>query len=329
MKTLEMGPPAGARLCILIFLLFQVCCGFKSEDYLKWYDSASSSSSEVSCDWTLPDAGIFKKEYLVVCPPSCLDHAHCTNVKGSGPYTVHSPICLTAIHAGVINNNGGGVSVSVSKATTSFVGSTQNGVTSVPSEGDFGAITVKKADISCSRPTATPSEIPCDCCGSALVDLVFVLDSSVSVGKKDFEEGIAFVKELTNLFTISKKDTRVGLVTFGTYPTTNFKLYRYTSKEDVLKALDAVPYRQGGTYIGRALYRVNKDMIFRSDPDLEKIVIVLSDGRSFDDVAQPISILASKKVTTLSLGIGKSRQLGAKTLLEIAHGVKENTYSIE
>ena len=51
-------------------------------------------------------------------------------------------------------------------------------------------------------------------------------------------------------------------------------------------------------------------------------MIVLSDGRSFDDVAQPISILASKKVTTLSLGIGKSRQLGAKTLLEIAHGVK-------
>lgn len=330
-----MGPPAGARLCILAFLLFHACWGFQSEDYLKWYSSISSSSSssssssavEVSCDWTLPDAGIFKKTYVVVCPSNCLDHAHCANVKGSGPYTVHSPICLSAIHAGVIGNKGGGVSVTVSKPTGPFMGSLKNSVVSISEESDFGAISLEKADVSCNPPTPTPGS--CVCCGSALVDLVFVVDSSVSVGKDDFKRGIEFVKDLVNLFSISKSATRVGLITFNSYPTTPFKLNRYTTKDDVMKALDSVTYRQGGTYIGKALYRVVKDMIFRSDPDVEKIVVVMSDGRSFDSVTKPVSLLSTKKVSLLSLGIGRSRQLGAKTLLEIANGVKENYYSIE
>jgi len=326
-----MGPPAGARLCILGFLLFHACCGFQSEDFLQWYSSVSSSSSsstpEVSCDWTLPDAGIFKKNYVIVCPANCLDHAHCVNVKGSGPYTVHSPICLSAIHAGVIGNKGGGVSVSVSKPTAPFVGSLKNSVVSIAADSDFGAITLEKADVSCNPPTPTPG--PCVCCSSALVDLVFVVDSSVSVGKNDFKLAKDFVKDLTNLFSISKTATRIGLVTFNTYPTTPFKLNRYTNKEDVMKALDAVTYKQGGTYIGKALYRVVKDMIFRSDPDVEKIVVVMSDGRSFDPVTKPVALLADKKVTMVSLGIGRSRQLGANTLLQIANGVQENYYSIE
>merc|ERR1712168_340424 len=112
-------PPTNTGLCILSLLLFQTCCGFQREEYHSWYSahssSPSSSAPEVSCDWNLPDAGIFKKNYIVICPANCLDFAHCVNVKGSGPYAVHSPICLSAIHAGIINNKGGAVSVSVSK----------------------------------------------------------------------------------------------------------------------------------------------------------------------------------------------------------------------
>jgi len=235
-------------------------------------------------------------------------------------------VCLSAIHSGVINNKGGGVSVSVSKPESPFLGSIQNGVVSVPSDGDFGAITFAKADVSCNPP---PTPSPGPPCESTKVDLVFVVDSSVSVGKNDFKQGIEFVKELTNLFSISKTSTRVGLLTFNTYPYTNFKLNRYTSKEDVMKALDNVSYRQGGTYIGRALFKTNKDMIFRSEPDVAKVVIVMSDGRSFDGVTTPVSLLTAKKVTMVSLGIGRSRQLGAKTLLQLANGVKDNYYSIE
>jgi len=326
-------PPTDARLCFFGLLMFQTCCGFQSEDYLAWYSAYASSAPfssapEVSCDWSLPDAGIFLKNYVVVCPANCLDYNHCARVKGSGPYAVHSPICLSAIHAGVIDSKGGAVSISVSKPAAPFEGSIRNGVVSVPTL-DFGAVSLDKTEISCAKPTPTTEPGPCECCYETPVDLVFVLDSSVSVGRSDFKLGIQFVKELTDLFSISKTASRVGLVTFNSYPTTHFKLNRYTSKADVFKALDAVSYKQGGTYIGRALYKVAKDMIFRSDPNIHKIVVVMSDGKSFDGVTNPISILSGKKVTTLALGIGRSRKLGEKTLLQIANGIRANYYSIE
>ena len=36
---------------------------------------------EVDCDWVLPDAGIIKKTYTVICPSHCMDVNHCVRVK--------------------------------------------------------------------------------------------------------------------------------------------------------------------------------------------------------------------------------------------------------
>ena len=52
----------------------------------------------------------------------------------------------------------------------------------------------------------------------------------------------------------------------------------------------------------------------------------MTDGRSFDGVKTPIALLSGKKVTTLALGIGRSRKLGEKTLLEIANGVQVSQF---
>ena len=54
--------------------------------------------------------------------------------------------------------------------------------------------------------------------------------------------------------------------------------------------------------------------------------MVMTDGRSFDGVKTPIALLSGKKVTTLALGIGRSRKLGEKTLLEIANGVQVSQF---
>lgn len=47
------------------------------------------------------------------------------------------------------------------------------------------------------------------------IDVVFLIDSSSSVGKNNFMSEIKFVKKLLSDFTVSFNDTRVAIVTFS------------------------------------------------------------------------------------------------------------------
>ena len=47
-------------------------------------------------------------------------------------------------------------------------------------------------------------------CGDALVDLVFVVDGSGSVGSDAFSQGIAWIRNLTSQFDIGEKNTQIG-----------------------------------------------------------------------------------------------------------------------
>lgn len=66
------------------------------------------------------------------CPPK----GSITTIWGSGPYSDDSPVCVAAVHAGLISlADGGKVVVKISGAKDSFSGSTAHGVTS----DDYGA----------------------------------------------------------------------------------------------------------------------------------------------------------------------------------------------
>ncbi|XP_078606729.1 cysteine-rich secretory protein LCCL domain-containing 2-like isoform X5 [Branchiostoma floridae x Branchiostoma japonicum] len=64
------------------------------------------------------------------CPPSCASYQY-ARVYGTGTYTDNSSICRAAIHAGVLQDyEAGYVDVWARKGSTSYRGSSQNGVTS-------------------------------------------------------------------------------------------------------------------------------------------------------------------------------------------------------
>ena len=46
---------------------------------------------------------------------------------------------------------------------------------------------------------------------------------------------------------------------------------RYTTKAATLKAILKVKYEIGGTYVGRALWEVVRDMKFRANPAVHKV----------------------------------------------------------
>lgn len=295
--------------------------------YNAWYDNQIKgtllSALEVGCDWVLPDAGILKKSYTVICPSNCLDVNHCVHVKGSGPYTVHSPVCLAAIHAGVIPaEKGGAIEVGVIEGKAKYEASTRKGISSIPYGDYFASINLKKSDVTCG-PTVPPTEAPC--VDSAILDLVFVADSSRSVGEADFGLEMKFISDISSLFKVSPTQSRIGLITFQTYPKTRFTLGKYSSQEAVQNAISAVPHETGGTYVGKALWKVVTDMKFRANTKVQKVVVVFTDGQSFDHVTSPVKKLNAQGVDLISFGVG---DVDEKTLLELAAGVQDNVYSV-
>jgi len=299
--------------------------GLDSEVYLEWYENQVKGSPlpalEVDCGWVLPDAGIIKKSYTVICPSHCLDVNHCIRVKGSGPYAVNSPVCMAAIHAGIIKaHTGGAIDVSVVDGKEGYSGSRKNGVDAIAYNKYFASFYVQKSDVSCEKPN--PTLIPCH--STALLDMVFVADSSLSVHPDNFILEKKFISDLVSHFPIGPKQARVGLITFNDEAKTRFGLEKYTTAASLLKAIYEVNYEMGGTYVGKALWELTKSMNFRSDPAVHKIVIVFTDGKSYDSVKRPVKALAAKGVRMIAFGIANPHE---ETLLDIADGKKDNVFS--
>jgi len=312
------------KFLIFSFAVFVPSSGTSPKVFLKWYDDHKEGSvmpvPEVDCDWVLPDAGLAKNSYTVICPSHCLDVNHCIRVKGSGPYAVNSPVCLAAIHAGALNpTTGGGVDVSVIEGQTSYAGSIKNGVGAIAYSDYFASFIIKKSDVACEK-----KKKPVPCKEDAKIDLVFVADSSLSVHQDNFNLEKKFISDLVSHFPIGPTQTRVGLVTFNDESKTRFGLDRFTNAAQLLKAIYNVNYEKGGTYVGKALYEVIKSMDFRSANDVHKIVIVFTDGRSFDHVKNPVKKLVEKGVQLISFGIANVDQ---ESMLDIANGNKDNVFS--
>jgi len=316
----------------LLFLaaLVRGLSGFDANVYNSWFENREKgsllSALEVDCDWILPDAGLAKKSYTVVCPANCLNVAHCVQVKGSGPFTVHSPVCLSAIHAGVIQaQKGGAVKVNVIEGQKKYVGAAKNGVSSVPYGAYFASINVEKSDVDCGG-VVPPTPAPCFNTGK--LDMVFVADSSRSVGADDFNLEKKFIEDLVSAFKMGPTESRAGLITFNSNPKTRFVLDSHGSNAALKQAIEAVPYEEGGTFLSKALHKVQTDMKYRNDAAVHKFVIIFTDGRLFaeDHVTPPIKSLAAKGINILVLGVGNQAE---DILLKVANGKKENIFEAE
>lgn len=75
--------------------------------------------------------------------------------------------------------------------------------------------------------------------------MVFVLDSSGSVGEQNFTMMKEFVKEVVQNLQIGPAGTNVGLITFSRYPVLRIHLGDYDDKNQLLAAVDNVPYSTG------------------------------------------------------------------------------------
>lgn len=71
-------------------------------------------------------------------------------------------------------------------------------------------------------------------------DIVFLLDSSSSIGKDNFHKLEDFLKDVASKLPVSQDGIHVGLMQYSSYPSLEFPLNLYSSRYDVLKAIDRV-----------------------------------------------------------------------------------------
>ncbi|KAI5092412.1 collagen, type XXVIII, alpha 1b precursor [Silurus meridionalis] len=121
----------------------------------------------------------------------------------------------------------------------------------------------------------------CGCgvtCRSSPLDLVFVIDSSESVGPDNFEVIKDFVNSLIDRVSVRPNITHVGIVLYSHVTTVIGDLHQPLTSDEVKSAVRQMPYMGEGTYTGSALNQANQ--LFRSGrPGVRKVALLITDGQ--------------------------------------------------
>uniref|UniRef100_A0A8D3BSS0 Vitrin n=1 Tax=Scophthalmus maximus TaxID=52904 RepID=A0A8D3BSS0_SCOMX len=139
-------------------------------------------------------------------------------------------------------------------------------------------------------------------------DIAFVIDGSSSVGTGNFRTVLQFVANVTREFEISDTDTRVGAVQYTYEQRLEFAFGQYNNKAELLNAIKRVNYWSGGTSTGAAITYAAEQLFSKSKPNKRKIMIVITDGRSYDDVRAPALAVHRQGVIAYSIGIAWAAQ---------------------
>ncbi|KAM9723926.1 collagen alpha-1(XIV) chain [Menidia menidia] len=144
------------------------------------------------------------------------------------------------------------------------------------------------------------------CHNEAIADIVILVDGSWSVGRVNFRLVRMFLENLVNAFDVGTDKTRIGLAQYSGDPRIEWHLDAFSTKDAVLDAIKNLPYKGGNTLTGLALTFILENC-FRPESGsrvgVPKIGILITDGRSQDDVIPPAESLRKAGVELFAIGV--------------------------
>lgn len=126
-------------------------------------------------------------------------------------------------------------------------------------------------------------------CADGVMDLVFVIDGSKSMGPANFELVKQFVIGIVESLDVSQTGAHVGLLQYSTKVRTEFTLSQHTSVQGIRQAVSRMQYMGRGSMTGSALRHMFQFSFSAKEgarPNVPRISIVFTDGRSQDDVSE-------------------------------------------
>lgn len=148
-------------------------------------------------------------------------------------------------------------------------------------------------------------------CRTAPSDLVFILDGSWSVDDVNFEIVKRWLVNITISFNIGQKFTQVGVVQYSDEPYLHIPLGKHFSSRDLIKAMESIEYMGGNTNTGKAI-KFASDKLFafseRGPNGIAKIAVVLTDGKSQDEVMAAAEAARKKGIILFAIGVGSETE---------------------
>ncbi|XP_031760285.1 collagen alpha-1(XXI) chain isoform X1 [Xenopus tropicalis] len=144
-------------------------------------------------------------------------------------------------------------------------------------------------------------------CRTAVNDLVFIVDGSWSVRYKDFDTAKNWLLNITSSFDIGPSYTQVGVVQYSDFPQLEIPLGHNTSYQQLLSALKSIKYLGGNTNTGRAIKFATEEVFptsKRLNVSKNKIAIVITDGKSQDNVVNISSSARAQGIILFAVGVG-------------------------
>ena len=161
-------------------------------------------------------------------------------------------------------------------------------------------------------------------CKNAL-DLVFLIDSSLSISQNDFQSEKKFIQQLISSLDIGINQTRVGIINYSYDSHIITDLSETTNKNELLIKINKIPYLEGGTFTSKALDSANKNIFNEAkgmrplEAGVAKLLILISDGKSDNEKNSILKAnnLKERLINIISIGVGGDK-LNLFVLKELA-----------
>lgn len=147
-------------------------------------------------------------------------------------------------------------------------------------------------------------------CPKQATDLMFLIDGSGSIGSYVFRnEVLRFVREFVELFDIGLEKTRVGIIQYSDQIRHEFDLAQFKDKAGVLQGIADIQYLTGLTRTGAAIeHMVMEGFSERRgarpiSDSVSRVAIVITDGRSQDNVSDPSLAARKKEIQMFAIGV--------------------------
>ncbi|XP_063230514.1 sushi, von Willebrand factor type A, EGF and pentraxin domain-containing protein 1-like [Bacillus rossius redtenbacheri] len=151
-----------------------------------------------------------------------------------------------------------------------------------------------------------------------MVELVFLVDASSSVGEQNFASELRFVKKLLADFTVSVNDTRVAVITYASKDQVTVNVDHISAASEanhkcslLQEQLPSVRYSGGGTYTLGALLQAQA-VLAGARPTARRAVFLVTDGFSNGGDPRPAARRlrdSGAAVFTFGVRSGNTREL--------------------
>ncbi|XP_015750459.1 PREDICTED: uncharacterized protein LOC107330348, partial [Acropora digitifera] len=170
-----------------------------------------------------------------------------------------------------------------------------------------------------------------------VADVAFIVDSSGSIGRRNWAKMLEFIKEMVKAFNVGADKTHIAVVAYSTDAKVEFKFDALTgpsvTEEGYGRLIDRIRFQRGFTFIDKALLLADREVFTTAAgmrPELPQIAIVITDGEQttdrgqFTELSEASLSLKNKNIQVYSLGIGSG--VNETQLEDIASSV-ENVFS--